>query len=176
LKSESEFLKVAPAASVERSEMRRLEPAIKTVWAIRIGITVSLLLVGVLVYDLAILGLRGDRFPPVGAMTLGTLIAGVLMAVTIPRMRYRFWRFALREEELLLERGIWNRVRTVVPLRRIQHLDVSQTVIEREFNLGRLIVHTAGTRSNAVELPGLAIDEAERLRDTIKQYVLEDTL
>ncbi|CAN5550002.1 PH domain-containing protein [soil metagenome] len=156
--------------------MRRLEPAVKTVWAIRIGITVSLILVGVLVYDLAILGLRGDRFPPIGAMTLGTLIAGVLMAVIIPRLRYRFWRFALREEELLLERGIWNRVRTVVPLRRIQHLDVSQTVFEREFNLGRLIVHTAGTRSNAVELPGLAIEEAERLRDTIKQYVLEDTL
>lgn len=169
-------MEVTPATSVDRSEMRRLEPAVKTVWAIRIGITVSLILVGVLVYDLAILGLRGDRFPPIGAMTLGTLIAGVLMAVIIPRLRYRFWRFALREEELLLERGIWNRVRTVVPLRRIQHLDVSQTVFEREFNLGRLIVHTAGTRSNAVELPGLAIEEAERLRDTIKQYVLEDTL
>jgi uncharacterized protein len=67
-------------------------------------------------------------------------------------------------------------VRPVVPLRRIQHIDVSQNLIEREFELGKLIVHTAGTRGNTVIVPGLRIDEAERLRDRIKHYVLEDTL
>jgi membrane protein YdbS with pleckstrin-like domain len=67
-------------------------------------------------------------------------------------------------------------VRTVVPLRRIQHLDVSQDIIEREFDLGKLIVHTAGTRSSDVVLPGLDFEEAERLRDELKNFILEDTI
>ena len=84
-----------------------------------------------------------------------------------------FWSWQPRSK---LERGIWNRVRTVVPLRRIQHLDVSQDVLERNFDLGKLIVHTAGTRSSDVVLPGLRYEEAERLRDTVKHYITEDAV
>jgi uncharacterized protein len=153
--------------------MRRLEPAVQTVWTIQSGISSTVLLLLVLIADLLVFTGAG-RPLPVGVPTGVLAIVSILYVFVVPRLRYRFWRFALREEELLLERGIWNRVRTVVPLRRIQHLDVSQSVVERPLGLGRLMVHTAGTRSNAVELPGLAIDEAERLRDTIKEYVIED--
>lgn len=100
----------------------------------------------------------------------------VVLCVVFPRLWYRFWRYSLRGEELYLVRGIFNRVSTVVPLRRIQHLDVSQDIIEREFDLGKLIVHTAGTKSSDVVLPGLAFAEAERLRDELKHFILEDTL
>lgn len=98
------------------------------------------------------------------------------MVVVLPLLRYRFWRYGLRTEELYLERGILNRVRTIVPLRRIQHLDVSQDVLEREFDLGKLIVHTAGSRSSEVVLPGLNYEEAQALRDTLKNYILEDAV
>jgi len=63
-----------------------------------------------------------------------------------------------------------------VPLRRIQHLDVSQDVLEREFDLGKLIVHTAGTRSADVVVPGLAYAEAEQFRDDLRNYITEDAL
>jgi uncharacterized protein len=63
-----------------------------------------------------------------------------------------------------------------VPLRRIQHLDVSQDILEREFGLGKLIVHTAGLRSSDVVLPGLQHEVAERLREEMKHYILEDAL
>jgi hypothetical protein len=67
-------------------------------------------------------------------------------------------------------------VRTIVPLRRIQHLDVSQDVLEREFSLGRLVVHTAGSRSSDVVIPGLKLEMAERMRDEVKRYILDDPL
>lgn len=155
--------------------LRHLDPAIRSVWTIRIAIAALVLFGAAVVVDVGVLG-GGARAVPAGVPTLAALVLGAAWVLLVPRWRYRFWRFALREEELLLERGIWTRVRTVVPLRRVQHLDVAQSVIERPFGLGRLIVHTAGTRSHAVELPGLAIEEAERLRDTIKRYVLEDML
>lgn len=163
---------VKPAAVP--GDLRRLDPRIRTVWRLKRLIALLVLLLGVLLYDIG--GLLGERALPTGVPTGIVLLLGLTYAIAIPKLRYRFWRYALREEELLIERGIWTRVRTVVPLRRIQHLDVSQDIFEREYELGRLIVHTAGTRSSDVVLPGLAIEEAEHLRDTIKHYVLEDTL
>lgn len=112
---------------------------------------------------------------PPGLLTGGFLALGVLASVIVPRLRYRFWRYVLTSEELYLERGIFNLVRTIVPLRRVQHLDVSQSLLEREFGLGKLIVHTAGSRSGDVVLPGLRNEDAERLRDHVKRYILEDT-
>ena len=107
-------------------------------------------------------------------IVLGVIITlGVLRAGIYPLLRYRFWRYELRDEDLRLVRGIWRRVDTIVPLRRIQHLDVAQDILERNFDLGSLVVHTAGTRSSSVTLPGLLHTEASRLRDELKQFIRE---
>ena len=115
-----------------------------------------------------------ERFLPLGLATAGVLVGFSASAWLLPRLRYRFWAFRLTDEELLLQRGILNRVTTIVPLRRVQHMDVSQDIVEREFDLGNLIVHTAGTRSSTVVLPGLRFDEAEQLRDRIKLYISDE--
>lgn len=91
----------------------------------------------------------------------------------IPKLRYRYWRYELRDEDLYAIRGIWNRVQTTVPLRRIQHLDVAQDLIEGNYNLARLVVHTAGTRSTDVVVPGLPYDEAVQLRDTVREFIAQ---
>ena len=152
----------------------RLAPAIQKVWTIKASLSAIVVVAGVFVYDIARL-LTHRGILPFG-WTVAVLVVSVTACVALPRLRYRHWRYRLREQELFLERGIFNRVRTVVPLRRIQHLDVSQDLIEREFGLGKLIVHTAGSRSGDVVLPGLAIDDANGLRDTVKDYILEDAV
>ena len=155
--------------------MRPLDPAIKTVWMIKLALGWGVVFFAMLIYDV-FQEFNQDRWLPFGVMTGLVLLIGGTLTLVLPRLRYRFWRFDLRPEELYLERGIWNRVRTIVPLRRIQHLDVSQDVLERNFGLGRLIVHTAGTRSSDVVLPGLRYEEAERLRDEVKHYITEDAV
>ena len=155
--------------------MKPLDPAIQKVWMIKLGIFTAVGLLGALAYE--VLNLFDDaRLLPMGVAVGVVVVLGGLLTFTLPRLRYRFWKFDLRAEELYLERGIFNRVRTIVPLRRIQHLDVSQDILEREFALGKLIVHTAGTRSSEVVLPGLRYEEAERLRDSMKHYILEDAV
>ncbi len=155
--------------------MQPLHPAIQTVWRIKMGLVTSVLVFGVLAYDVLNLFDR-SRMLPFGLLPGLCLVLGLLSTFYLPRLRYRFWKFELTHEELYLERGILNRVRTIVPLRRIQHLDVSQDVIERNFELGKLIVHTAGTRSSDVILPGLQLQHAEQLRDAVKAYITEDAL
>lgn len=155
--------------------MQPLDPAIKKVWTIKLAAGWAVVLVGMLVWDVIRL-FDQSRSLPFGVLSGATLVMGLAVVFFLPSLRYRFWRFKLNTEELYLERGVWNRVRTIVPLRRIQHLDVSQDVVERNFDLGKLIVHTAGARSSDVVLPGLRYEDAERLRDEVKHYITEDAV
>lgn len=159
----------------EPTELRPLEPAIRDVWRIKSGLFWAIAFAGVAAYEF-ISFLGGGGILPFGVLMAIVFAIGVTYVIVQPTLRYKFWRFDLRHDELFLERGILNRVRTIVPLRRIQHIDVSQDVLEREFDLGKLIVHTAGARSSEVELPGLRYEEAQRLREKLKRYVLEDAV
>lgn len=155
--------------------MLPLEEAIRKVWRVKQAITGTVFMLVAIAYDVSNL-FDADRGAPLGLVPGIVLVVFGVLTVWLPGLRYRFWRYRLTNEELLLERGVLNRVRTIVPLRRVQHLDVSQDIIEREFELGKLVVHTAGTRSSEVVLPGLRMDEAERLRDRIKTYILDDVV
>jgi hypothetical protein len=78
------------------------------------------------------------------------------------------------EEELHLRRGVWIQTETIVPLDRIQHIDISQGPIERPLAICRLVVHTAGTQHSQVVLPGLSRGDAERMRDEIRLRIRQD--
>ncbi|PEN14596.1 hypothetical protein CRI94_06125 [Longibacter salinarum] len=163
-----------PPETTSSDNLRSLEPSMRTVWAIKRGVFVAFVSFAVFFYDLA--HLFGTSALPFGTLTGIVVVLGTAYALFWPRLLYRSWGFSIRSEEIYIEHGVLNHVRTVVPLRRIQHLDVSQDLLEREFSLGRLVVHTAGSRSSDVVIPGLNLKEAERIRDRVKQFILEDPL
>jgi len=165
---------VASSSPTTTDEIRMLEPSMRTVWAIKRSAFVAAVTFAVFFYDLA--HLFGSSYFPFGVLTGIVLLIGVVYAIIWPRLLYSSWGFSIRAEEIYIEHGVLNHIRTIVPLRRIQHLDVSQDLLEREFSLGRLVVHTAGSRSSDVVIPGLNLKEAERIRDQVKQYILEDPL
>ena len=155
--------------------MMTLHPSVRKVWTIRYGIWAFVITAAAGFRDvIALLG--GDAWTPPGVLTAVALTGGLAFTLIAPRLQYRRWSYELRDEGLFIEHGVFTRVKTVVPLRRVQHLDVSQGILEREFELGRFIVHTAGTRASTVLVPGLHIDEANRLHDEVKAYVVEDAL
>jgi len=155
--------------------VRALDGSVRMVWMIKLAGLTLFLFLPALFYDLTHL-FSPNAWLPFGVISGTVLVLGLLYTFVWPRLRYRAWGFALRPEELYTEHGVLNHVRTVVPLRRIQHVDVSQDLVEREFALGRLVVHTAGSRSSDVVVPGLPLAEAERIRDEIKRFILEDPL
>ena len=101
----------------------------------------------------------------------------LLFAYTIgvaPARRYRAWGYRLAHDELHVAYGVWTRVETHVPLERVQHVDVSQGPIERAFGVCKLILHTAGTASSVVVLPGLSRPTAEGIRDEVRARIRQE--
>ena len=76
------------------------------------------------------------------------------------------WRYLERDDDLLIDRGVLWRQLTVVPYGRMQLVEVLSGPLERRFGLARVQLHTAAAATDAA-IPGLAPDEAERLRDRL---------
>lgn len=153
--------------------MRELDRSIQTVWGLHYGL-VALAGAGILFFYELIHLFEGSVLPlPFGVSSLLLLGIGAGGGTIWARLRRRYWRYELRDEEIHLRHGVLNRIHTVVPLRRIQHLDVSQNMLEREWELARLVIYTAGTRQNSVSVPGLPLEEARSMRDRIRQFVLD---
>ncbi|HET6298035.1 MAG TPA: PH domain-containing protein [Kribbella sp.] len=78
----------------------------------------------------------------------------------------RSWKYAEREDELLVSHGILFRQLVVVPYGRMQFVDVAAGPLERSFGIATVELHTATPATDA-KIPGLHPDEASRLRDRL---------
>lgn len=111
---------------------------------------------------------------PFGLVTAAVLAVAVLLVLVLPRRRYRAWAWRMDEDELRIASGLLVRSEAIVPFGRVQHIDILRGPLQRRYGLGSLVLHTAGTRSAAILLPGLAIGEAERMRGHIRAKIRED--
>lgn len=160
-----------------KNYMYSLDPSIKGIWGV--GIFLQFIFYTVVVAFLEFFIIPGNLSNWIfskGIFTIIVFATGVLLALILPFLKYKFWKFEVREDEIYLERGILTRVKTTAPYRRIQHLDVQQSILERLAHLGKLVIYTAGTRGADVVIPGLPIEYAEDLRDKLKNVTTEDAL
>lgn len=144
-------------------------------WVMRI----HALAVGALALAAGLLGeaiVRDNVDLPPGIVTIPLLVLLFYPVLVAPGRRYRAWGYAMDADELRIARGVWTRIETIVPLARVQHVDVSQGPIERTFGVCRLVLHTAGTMHSRVVLPGLARASAEALRDEVRGRIVQDAL
>jgi len=101
------------------------------------------------------------------------LLAGLTL-VFAPRRIWSHLGYALEPAMLRVVRGYMFRTDTLVPLVRVQHLDVARGPIEKMFGTATLVVHTAGTHNSMVSLPGLSPARADELAQVIRGHVQAD--
>ena len=84
-----------------------------------------------------------------------------------PGIEYKYTSWKLDELGLEIRRGVLWRHRITVPRARVQHVDVSQGPLQRNFGLAKLTVYTAGTQNSSVELEGVVHPVALAARDNL---------
>lgn len=146
--------------------MERLHPRVQAVWLL-VVLVATAVVTGVLAIALRFL----SSWPVWYAGVVGAVLLVGGVAHTL--FRYRIWRYEVQEDALYLERGVFTRVRTVVPYVRIQHVDTQRNPLERIVGIGSVVVYTAGSRGADVTIPGLPPDRASDLQHRLRSLVGE---
>ncbi len=94
----------------------------------------------------------------------------VVLAAVVPDLRWRRWRYEIREDEVDLQRGIVWVSRTLVPLARIQHVDTQSGPLQRRFGLATVVFYTAAGPN---QIPELSAPVAAQVRDRIAELTRE---
>lgn len=147
-----------------------VEPAYRHVLRVRLLLRWVPLIVAGVIADRVLLSDTQAYGLPSTALPLFALIA----LTFAPKRIYDRLRYGLSDNHLRLVRGWLFHTDTIVPLVRVQHLDVTRSPVDKLFGTASLIVHTAGTHNSIVSVPGLAPQRAAEMRDVIRDRVRTD--
>jgi membrane protein YdbS with pleckstrin-like domain len=143
---------------------RRLAPAARALWTLE-------LLAGGLVVVLIAFAVRGPLRDQDGILhALGTVgpwlvvVVVLVAAIGVPALRVSRWRWRLDDDELDLRHGTITEIRTIVPVARIQHVDIRRSLWAQIVGVAAVVVHTA---AGTTEIPALTESEAALVRDRL---------
>lgn len=143
-----------------------LDPRIKKAWRINDGLALTLCFLGLFTpFALIALFDRGEAWWAATVALSILALYGVMfifLIVILPPIRYARWRYEVTQDYLDIARGIFWRKRFIIPFIRVQNTDTRQGPILRLFGLASVTVATAAGEH---EIPGLGMEEADRLRD-----------
>lgn len=111
---------------------------------------------------------------PTGLLLIPALALLAWLVLVMPGRRHRRWGYAFTADRLRVVHGWLIQRDTVVPLGRIQHIDVHQGPLMRRWDLAALIVHTAGSHGASVALPGLRLAQAVAMREAIRAHIARE--
>jgi hypothetical protein len=94
------------------------------------------------------------------------LVLAALHVAIVPEVRWRRWRYEVRDEEIDLQHGTLVVRRTLIPIRRVQHVDTQTGPVQSSFGLSAVSFHTA---AGASSIPALDREEAERVRARVAE-------
>ena len=156
--------------TVEPVTLSRAEPGYRHVLRIHSLIFWLPVAVGAFVADQLLLA----GTPVYGLLSIVVPLLALLAVIFIPHRRWGRMGYALHPKMLQVVRGWLFHTDTVVPLVRVQHIDVTRGPLDKTFGTATLVVHTAGTHNSIVTLPGLSPERASDIRDEIRRHIRSD--
>lgn len=101
-----------------------------------------------------------------------SILTGLVIMLAIKG--YAYEGFAIREKDILYQSGIFFKSVVIIPFNRVQHCEIEQGPVDRMFGLSSLSIFTAGGSSSDLNIPGLAHDKANQLKQFITNQVAQD--
>lgn len=167
VRDESEQTLERPARCIEQAPYDPLDERVIPYWRLSglIGwILPMLLLLGMAVW---VGGLVLGRIHLAVLLWMGWGLGVIVWTWWYPPRAYAAWGYRRDGQVLELRSGVWFRVVRLLPLTRLQHVDLRRGPLERWFGIASLVLYTAGTQEAAIGLPGLDDAVAQRLRDEL---------
>jgi membrane protein YdbS with pleckstrin-like domain len=153
-----------------------LDARVVSLWRVSSLVGFGVLLLNLLV-PVLIVGVSHPQFLLWLIVAWLALVAlSIWFSLWYPPRLYQSWGYRIDAKVLETRSGrLFQRAR-LLPLSRLQHVDIERGPLERMFGLASLILHTAGTHSANIRLPGLEANEAVRLRDHLIEIGGDDAV
>lgn len=95
------------------------------------------------------------------------ILAVSLLSMIIAIVAYFKFYFYLQNDELIIEKGIFKKTITNIPLDRVQTINKEQNLIHQVFSVVMLKIDTAGSVKNEFVLDALSVHRADALRNLL---------
>ncbi len=112
-----------------------------------------------------------EEKPPV--LILIAMISGIVLLISfisvISALGFPKKGYLLRERDISYKTGLIYFKQISVPFNRVQHVEVSQGVLGKLFNLSSVKVYTAGGNASDLSIPGLRTRDAQKIKVFISE-------
>ncbi|MGC5775378.1 PH domain-containing protein [Paenibacillus pabuli] len=144
-------------------ELRRLHPKVKKATALTALMVNGLLILLAIIYLIVAWVQDWVLWP--GWISLGLFILSLIWyAGVLPGLRHRHFSFRVAEDELEIHSGwLWH-TDTIVPMTRVQQVELESGPLLRKYGLAKVSIVTAAA---TLHIAGLERDEAEKLKRSI---------
>ena len=146
---------------MEEESFKRIHPFAKRLWMIN-GIIGSAV---IMIISLVIFWFT----------VFWALIPGVLLSIYLifihPALEYRQWLYKITDQYVDYTHGIFFKKRTIIPISRIQHMDIKQGPVQKHYKLSNIVIFTAG---QAHEIEAVLSSEAQSMVDSLNMLILKE--
>ncbi|WP_033826927.1 PH domain-containing protein [Bacillus andreraoultii] len=144
---------------------KRISERALTVWKIR-GVITSIISLLITIFIIVLIHLFD--WPKWISIVLSLLwiVESYFVIFFNPKLRWKIWRYEVREQEIEIQHGLWVITKTLIPMIRVQHVDHTQGPLLKKYHLATVQISTAAT---VHEIPALDEIEAEELRKVISK-------
>ncbi|RLJ72657.1 PH domain-containing protein [Pedobacter alluvionis] len=126
-----------------------------------------LIFFGLLGITIGILLFFVDEIRPNSKWMIPVYLALLAIFFLLFRISFKKRGYAIRTHDVIYKSGVIAESTTIVPLNRIQHIELNEGIFSRIYKLGSLQLFTAGGQTGHIHISGIAIDDARRIRDLL---------
>ncbi|MBS1786486.1 MAG: PH domain-containing protein [Acidobacteria bacterium] len=172
----NQFVQEVTQPSLDVTAFQPLDPRVVKLWRLTYLITFGILLLILLgaVVSIGVAVPAARIWLVVGWLALTAV--SLWFSFWFPPRYYHSWRWRIDARVLELRHGRLIQHTRLIPLARLQHVDLERGPLERIFGLASLVIHTAGTHAASTRIPGLEAGDAARLRDHLVEIGGDDAV
>ncbi len=98
------------------------------------------------------------------------IAALVVFLVVYSLLFFKSFRFKINSNQILLERGVFNKEVTTLSFEKVQNVNLSTPFYFEPFKAVNCIFDSAGSSQKEISLPGVSLTYAEKVRKEIMQF------
>ena len=146
----------------EEVQLTSLHPKYWSVTLINLAVVFTVLGIGA-----GLIWYNTEELSNYGLEILIGLVIIVVLTVLLTRIAFKKKAFAFRNHDVIYRSGIIATNTMVIPYNRVQHVALHEGFVSRIFGLAKVEIFTAGGNSSDLEIPGIAKEEAENIKQLL---------